>query len=268
MPRSPARQEFTAARLHRRKSMSAVLRHHLPGRRHCFPGHARLAVHDGVLFTSARPAPLFLRRLLHERGRRARWLSVRHSQREQQQPEPNALQDQQVGHRLPSGAAGGAIQSGGGLRWQLLWADGNGIFGLSTSGTYTVLFSPGTGGITPNGFGKQAADGNFYGRCSVAGVSGPAHVCRVTTSGAVTPIFQFPSGRWPANGILTQGSDGFLYGAAWKNNYTSELIFSSARRAATGRLITAQQQLHSEDRVQHGNSGIGWQSVDHQSARG
>jgi hypothetical protein len=74
-------------------------------------------------------------------------------------------------------------------------------------------------------FGKQAADGNFYGGCSVAGVSGPPHVCRVTTSGAVTPIFQFPSGRWPANGILTQGSDGFLYGAAWKNNYTSELIF-------------------------------------------
>ena len=104
-------------------------------------------------------------------------------------------------------------------------ADGNGIFRLSTSGTYTVLFSSGTGGITPYGFGKQAADGNFYGGCSVAGVSGPPHVCRVTTSGAVTPIFQFPSGRWPANGILTQGSDGFLYGAAWKNNDSAELIF-------------------------------------------
>jgi hypothetical protein len=104
-------------------------------------------------------------------------------------------------------------------------ADGNGIFRLSTSGTYTLLFSAGTGGITPNGLNKQAADGNFYGGCSVAGVSGPPHVCQVTTSGAVTPIFQFPSGRWPANGILTQGSDGFLYGAAWSNNYTAELIF-------------------------------------------
>jgi hypothetical protein len=83
-------------------------------------------------------------------------------------------------------------------------ADSNGIFRLSTSGTYT---------------------GNFYGGCSVAGVSGPPHVCRVTTSGAVTPIFQFPTGRWPANGILTQGSDGFLYGAAWKNNDSAELIF-------------------------------------------
>jgi hypothetical protein len=91
-------------------------------------------------------------------------------------------------------------------------ADGNGIFRLTTGGTYTLLFSSGTGGITPYGFGKQAADGNFYGGCSVAGVSGPPHVCRVTTSGAVTPIFQFPSGRWPANGILTQGPDGFLYG--------------------------------------------------------
>jgi sugar lactone lactonase YvrE len=93
-------------------------------------------------------------------------------------------------------------------------ADANGIFRLTTGGTYTLLFSSGTGGITPYGFGKQAADGNFYGGCSVSGVSGPPQVCRVTTSGAVTPIFQFPSGRWPANGILTQGSDGFLYGAA------------------------------------------------------
>jgi hypothetical protein len=104
-------------------------------------------------------------------------------------------------------------------------ADGNGIFRLTTGGAYTVLTPAGTGGITQSGFGKQASDGNFYGICSVANVSGPPHVCRVTISGQVTPIFQFPSGRWPANGVLTQGSDGFLYGAAWKNNYTSELIF-------------------------------------------
>lgn len=91
-------------------------------------------------------------------------------------------------------------------------ADGSGIFRLTTGGTYTLLFAAGTGGITPYGFGKQAADGNFYGGCAVAGVSGPPHVCRVTTSGTVTPIFQFPSGRSPANGILTQGPDGFLYG--------------------------------------------------------
>ncbi len=97
------------------------LRHHLPGHRHSFPAHAQWAVYDCVHTTSAKPEPLFLRRLLHERGRRVRWLSVHHRAREQQQPEPNALQDQQVGHRLPSGAAGGAIQSVGGLRWQLLW---------------------------------------------------------------------------------------------------------------------------------------------------
>ena len=107
----------------------------------------------------------------------------------------------------------------------LYGADANGIFRLSTSGTYTLLSSAGTGGVTSSGFGKQATDGNFYGGCTVAGVSGPPHVCRVTTSGAVTPIFQFPTGRSPANGVLTQGSDGFLYGAAWKNNYTAELIF-------------------------------------------
>ena len=57
-------------------------------------GHARWAVHDYIHFTSAEPQPLFLRRLLHQRGRRVRRLSVRHSPWEQQQPEPIALQDQ------------------------------------------------------------------------------------------------------------------------------------------------------------------------------
>jgi len=47
-------------------------------------------------------------------------------------------------------------------------ADGNGIFRLTTGGTYTVLTPAGTGGITQSGFGKQASDGNFYGICSVA----------------------------------------------------------------------------------------------------
>jgi hypothetical protein len=102
-------------------------------------------------------------------------------------------------------------------------SDANGIFRLTTSGTYTLLTAAGTGGITSSGFGKQAADGNFYGVCSVSG-SGP-HVCRVTTSGAVTPIVQFPSGFSSANGVLNQGSDGFLYGAALNSSYTSEVIF-------------------------------------------
>jgi hypothetical protein len=104
-------------------------------------------------------------------------------------------------------------------------ADASGIFRLTTGGTYTLLTPAGTGGVTSSGFGKQASDGNFYGLCSVAGVSGPPHVCRVTTSGQVTPIVQYPTGQWPATGVLTQGSDGFLYGAAWTNNYTAELIF-------------------------------------------
>jgi hypothetical protein len=90
-------------------------------------------------------------------------------------------------------------------------ADGNGIFRLTTGGTYTVLTPAGTGGITSSGFGRQASDGNFYGFC----YSSWYHVCRVTTSGQVTPIFAFATGtngRFPA--FLTQGSDGFLYGVA------------------------------------------------------
>jgi hypothetical protein len=86
--------------------------------------------------------------------------------------------------------------------------DGNGIFRLSTSGTYTLL-STNTGGLL--GFNNQSPDGNFYGTC----YSGWYHVCRVTTSGQVTQIFEFATGtngRLPV--FLTQGSDGFLYGVA------------------------------------------------------
>jgi hypothetical protein len=112
-------------------------------------------------------------------------------------------------------------------------ADGNGVFRLTTSGTYTLLFSAGTGGITPYGFGKQAADGNFYGLCSVG------QVCGVTTSGAVTPIFQFPSGRSSANGILNQGSDGFLYGAASNNSLTLEVIFQLSTSGSYREIYTS-----------------------------
>jgi len=94
--------------------------------------------------------------------------------------------------------------------------DGNGIFRLSTSGTYTLLSAAGSGGFVQTGINKQATDGNFYGNCYPV-ANGPQHVCRVTTSGAVTPIFQYPTGSnalSPANGLLTQGPDGFLYGVA------------------------------------------------------
>jgi hypothetical protein len=118
-------------------------------------------------------------------------------------------------------------------------ADANGIFRLTTSGTYTLLTAAGTGGITSSGFGKQAADGNFYGICSVSGVSGPPHVCRVTTSGAVTAIFQFPSGRSPANGVLNQGSDGNLYGAALNSSPTAELIFQLSTSGSYREIYTS-----------------------------
>ena len=122
---------------------------------------------------------------------------------------------------LQEAPAGLSVASGG----NFYGTDGNGIFRLTTGGTYTVLTPVGTGGITQSGFGNQASDGNFYGLCSVANVSGGPHVCRVTTSGQVTPIFQFPTGRWPTNGVLNQGSDGFLYGSAWESDYVTEVIF-------------------------------------------
>ena len=97
----------------------------------------------------------------------------------------------------------------------LYGSDGNGIFRLSTSGTYTLLSSASSNGFTVNSLNKQTTDGNFYGTCY--GGSPLYHVCRVTTSGVVTPIVGYPTesdgyALFPANGLLTQGPDGFLYG--------------------------------------------------------
>jgi hypothetical protein len=92
-------------------------------------------------------------------------------------------------------------------------SDGNGIFRLTTTGTYTLLSSASSNGFTVDSLNQQATDNNFYGTC----YSSWYHVCRVTSSGQVTAIFEFATGtngRIPANGILTQGSNGFLYGVA------------------------------------------------------
>jgi hypothetical protein len=108
-----------------------------------------------------------------------------------------------------SGAYGFSLASDG----NFYGSDGNGIFRLTTNGTYTLLSATSSNGFYVESFSKQATDGNFYGIC----YSSWWHVCRVTTSGQVTPIFEYATGtngRVPANGILTQGSDGFLYGVA------------------------------------------------------
>jgi hypothetical protein len=56
-------------------------------------------------------------------------------------------------------------------------ADGNGIFRLSTNGTYTLLSKQG-GGFVQTSMSKQASDGNFYGTCYPTGY-GPHAVCRM-----------------------------------------------------------------------------------------
>ena len=100
-------------------------------------------------------------------------------------------------------------------------ADGNGIFRLSTSGTYTLLSSG--GGMVVTGFGKQATDGNFYGFCYPAGVY-TQHVCQVTTSGQVTPIYAFGTGaNYRSPVFLTLGTDGFLYGVDLENPNSSPI---------------------------------------------
>jgi hypothetical protein len=110
--------------------------------------------------------------------------------------------------------------------------DGNGIFRLTTGGTYTVL-STNTGGLL--GFNNQSPDGNFYGTC----YSNWYHVCRVTTSGQVTQIFAFPTGTNVRDPVfLTQGSDGFLYGVALESNYATEVIFQLSTSGSYRELYT------------------------------
>ena len=92
-------------------------------------------------------------------------------------------------------------------------SDGNGIFRLTTNGTFTYLSSVSSSGFYVESFSKQATDGNFYGIC----YSSWWHVCQVTPSGQVTSIFEYPTGtngRSPGTWVLTQGPDGFLYGVA------------------------------------------------------
>jgi hypothetical protein len=150
-------------------------------------------------------------------------------------------------------------------------ADGNGIFRLSTSGIYTLLSASGSSGFIVEGFNKQATDGNFYGTCYPV-ANGPQHVCRVTTSGAVTPIFRLRA-EWAVAGERDSDARiGWLSvrccdrGGLVRQHPSGDFSAQHVGQLQGG--LSEPQRLHSEERVQHGAGGIGWQSVGHQSAWG
>jgi hypothetical protein len=128
-------------------------------------------------------------------------------------------------------------------------SDGNRIFRLSTSGIYTLLTSQGSGFVVES-LSKQATDGNFYGTC----YSSWSHVCRVSTSRE--RVFDARIGWLPVR-CCGRGPGRHRLSGDFPAQHIGQL---------QGAL--SEQRLHTEERVQHGAAGIGWQSVDHQSAWG
>ncbi len=107
------------------------------------------------------------------------------------------------------GTAGGGNASANGI-----------IYRLSTSGTYTLLytFCAAAGcadGAAPQGPLVENSDGNFYGVTAQGGAFGHGTVFRLTPGGALTTLYSFTGaadGSAPL-GALVVGSDGNLYGA-------------------------------------------------------
>ncbi len=96
------------------------------------------------------------------------------------------------------------------------------VFRISSSGTYTTLYSFGShvyDGDTPQAGLVQGSDSNFYGTTYYGGSGncdeGCGTVFRISSSGTYTTLYSFvgysTDGLWPQAGLV-QGSDGNFYG--------------------------------------------------------
>jgi uncharacterized repeat protein (TIGR03803 family) len=110
------------------------------------------------------------------------------------------------------------------------------VFKLTTSGTYTVLYSftGGTDGQAPNGV-IQASDGNLYGTTSA--YTGTIFKVNPYTS-QFTTIYTFPSGVRSLN-VATQGSNGLLYGASRASSNTGPITVNSSTLTGTAHNLTS-----------------------------
>ena len=129
---------------------------------------------------------------------------------------------------------GGLIQGKDGALYGVTASGGaysrGGIYKMTLSGTYTLLYSFGqnpTDGASPGGELVQGADGSLYGITSIGGTNNCSQVPAVFGTGNCGTIFKFASdgtfstiytfgmtasdGVQP-NGTLLLASDGFLYG--------------------------------------------------------
>lgn len=110
------------------------------------------------------------------------------------------------------------------------------VFKLTTSGTYTVLYSftGGADGQAPNGV-IEASDGNLYGTTSA--YTGTVFKVNPFTS-QFTTIYTFPAGAHSLN-VATQGSNGLLYGASRLSNATGPITVYSSTLTGTVHNLTS-----------------------------
>lgn len=131
------------------------------------------------------------------------------------------------------------------------------IFRLTSSGTYTVIYSftNGMDGSFPESDLVEAADGNLYGTAGGGGANKSGVVFRIGFSGTLTTIYSFCSltdcadGGYPDGG-LTIGSDGNFYGMANQANYKVPCDIPLSYGCGTIYKLTPQGQftlLHSFD---------------------
>ena len=87
------------------------------------------------------------------------------------------------------------------------------IYKLSTGGTFTLLYSFGTGAArSPVAPPIQANDGNYYGTTVESGTSG--EIYRITSTGVFTTLFTFTASETMGGEDMVLGTDGNLYGAS------------------------------------------------------
>jgi uncharacterized repeat protein (TIGR03803 family) len=93
------------------------------------------------------------------------------------------------------------------------------IYRLSTSGSYSLLYTFCLAANCPDGAGPEgplveSSDGNFYGVTAQGGAHGSGTIFKVTPGGTLTTLYSFTGGADGATpfGALVVGSDGNLYG--------------------------------------------------------
>ena len=102
--------------------------------------------------------------------------------------------------------------------------DFGGVFKITPTGTFTLLYSFDAGHGIPFGGLTLGSDGNFYGTSDGGGTSGDGTIFKITPAGSITTLYSFTgfSDGYQPLGPPLQGIDGNFYGTAKiGGNYTA-----------------------------------------------